>query len=129
MSSFWKGIIGGLLGTLLAGAILGFSSWVALQLIDAQQSITKMGISLNSMQNVLVDRIESLSIENEKLKRKLLEPKRPAASNGEEHTTVDEPQEQSQEQDWPNMPAPGYSKKGIYEDIQQQVQQQEEFTK
>jgi hypothetical protein len=123
-------MIGGLIGTLLAGAFLGFSGWVALQIIDAQQDITKMGISLNSMQNVLVDRIESLSIENEILKRTLLEPKRPAASNGGART-VDEPQEQSQGQNWPNMPPPEqkYSKRGIYDDIQQQVQQQEEFTK
>ncbi len=128
MSTFWKGIIGGLIGTLLAGALLGFSSWVALQLIDAQQSITKMGINLNSMQNVLVDRIESLSIENEKLKKRL-EPRKAAAANGGEHV-VDEPPEQTQEQDWSNMPAPEqYSRKGIYDDIQQQVQQQEEFTK
>lgn len=130
MSPFWKGMIGGLIGTFLAGVLLGFSGWVAVQIIDTQQDITRMGISFNSMQNVLVDRIESLSVENEMLKRTLVEPKQPAASNGGEHT-VDEPREQRQHQNWPNMPLPEdrYSRKGIYDDIQQQVQQQEEFTK
>ena len=113
MSPFWKGMLGGLVGTFLAGSVLGFSSWVALHLIEAQEDITKMNINMISMQSVLVDRIEDLSRENARLRR-LSEVKSP--------TTVDEPPEQTQGTD----PIPNeFSKEQIMKDIYEQRQQQQ----
>ena len=126
MSAFWKGVVGALIGTLLAGSILGFSSWVAMQVIETKEDVTKIGISINSLQTVLVDRIERLSIENARL-RNVKKVSHPAGANG---GGDEQPQQQdhNQDQDWPDVEEE-YSKKGILKDIYEQTQQQQQFQK